>query len=869
MALHPKWRAKVMAIEESKDLSSLALNELIRNLKVHEVVMEKDSKIYKGKKERIKSITLKTKKESSDDETLTSGSDDEEYAMGVRNFKKFFRRKGKFVRQQREERKSLRQREEKKEKSGRKCFRCGDPSHLIVDYPKTSRNKDQKSFIGGFWSDSKNDAEDKTKDETCLMTQLSNEFGLEDSKPTMTPMSMKIKLTKDDEADSVDSSKYQGIIGSLLYLTASRPDIMFSVCLCARFQENPKNTHLEAVKNIFRYIRGTNHLGLWYPKGTGIKTVVYADSDHAGDYVDRKSTSGVCTFMGCCLTSWFTKKQTALTIFTTEAEYVSAEKACQQALWMKQALIDYGIRLDNVPIMCDNKGAIDLSICIYFDAWGLNELEKTLKQIEPCNSRLPAIDDIRNLIDRRTVHEKIDKEGNTIYKLPNQIETSDLFDHLRPCELVIRENVYSAIGNRDHTQVVNALMLYYLENRQPFNLAYFIIRMRYFFRDRRDKVLPYDTILTRLFDNLKANTTQGSFDERYKLVPRKISSLKAKQPKKPPPKRTRNVGKSKQTQLTTSSSTESPPSDNGDLPSTKLSPRSYHRALKDDLNMSKEKRETKGMFKNLAITSSSKTNSSNFKRKTARMSVKYPNYVNLTSSSEEQPNERTPSPPPRKKSLSQPQAPSKSITSKITHYISSSSPSESLKPTHVAPPPKLHFVIPIKLKPQELPPLQVSPNDPYVQTMDNWPTGPSNPSPPPRVSRPPIGFPNPPPRFEPLPSTQHLFVNINNNTPLLHNNATPLENINHPPPNHENQDFPNPPNILDFIHPNDMPHLHNIFSLPTDPPKALDGSRRWGIRGVLGGCWEVVGKVTGSRGKWWSGAEMGESGVAGCGGNLG
>ncbi|GJU26872.1 hypothetical protein Tco_1165493 [Tanacetum coccineum] len=135
-ALYPKWRAKVMAIEESKDLSSLALDELIGNLKVHEVVMEKDSEIYKGKKERVKSIALKAKKESSDDETLTSESDDEEYVMAVRNFKKFFRRKGKFVRQPREEKKSFRQRDEMKGKSDRKCFRCGDPNHLIGDYPK-------------------------------------------------------------------------------------------------------------------------------------------------------------------------------------------------------------------------------------------------------------------------------------------------------------------------------------------------------------------------------------------------------------------------------------------------------------------------------------------------------------------------------------------------------------------------------------------------------------------------------------------------------------------------------------------------------------------------------------------------------------
>ncbi|GJR88574.1 zf-CCHC domain-containing protein [Tanacetum coccineum] len=127
--------------EESKDLSSLALDELIGNLKVHEVVMEKDSKFYRGKKERIKSIALKAKKESSDDETSTSKSNDEEYVIAVRNFKKFFRRKGKFVRQPRKEKKSFRQRDEKKGKSDRKCFRCGDPNHLIGNCPKPSPTK--------------------------------------------------------------------------------------------------------------------------------------------------------------------------------------------------------------------------------------------------------------------------------------------------------------------------------------------------------------------------------------------------------------------------------------------------------------------------------------------------------------------------------------------------------------------------------------------------------------------------------------------------------------------------------------------------------------------------------------------------------
>ncbi|GJY07464.1 zf-CCHC domain-containing protein, partial [Tanacetum coccineum] len=145
-ALHLKWREKVTTIKELKDLSSLALDELIGNLKVHEVIMEKDSKIYKGKKERVKSIALKAKKESSDDETLTSKSDDEKYAMVVRNFKKFFRRKGKSVRQPREEKKLFRQRDDKKSKSDRKCFGCNALHHLIGECPKPPRNKEQKAF---------------------------------------------------------------------------------------------------------------------------------------------------------------------------------------------------------------------------------------------------------------------------------------------------------------------------------------------------------------------------------------------------------------------------------------------------------------------------------------------------------------------------------------------------------------------------------------------------------------------------------------------------------------------------------------------------------------------------------------------------
>nr|GEV33903.1 copia protein [Tanacetum cinerariifolium] len=153
-------------------------------------------------------------------------------------------------------------------------------------------------------------------------------------------------------------------------------------------------------------------------------------------------------------------------------------------------------------------------------------------------------DDEANSVDSTKYQ---DKEGKSVHKLPNQIETNELLDHLRPCKLVIRENVYSAIWNKDQTQTIIALMLYCVETEQRFNLAYFIIRRMYYFIDRKDKIITYGMILTRLFNHLKENITDHPFDERYVLVLRKMSSLKAKQPKKPPPRRTRNVGKSKHT----------------------------------------------------------------------------------------------------------------------------------------------------------------------------------------------------------------------------------------------------------------------------------------------------------------------------------
>ncbi|GKD57934.1 zf-CCHC domain-containing protein [Tanacetum coccineum] len=174
-ALHPKWRAKVTTIEESKDLTSLSLDELIGNLKVHEMIIKKDFEIVKATGER-KSLALKAKKESSDKECSTSGSEDEEYAMAVIDFKKFFKRRGRFVRQPRNVKKIFqRSRDDKNGKSDRKCFRCGDLNHLIGECPKPPKDKNQRAFVGGSWSNSGEEDDEKAKDETCLMAQASNE----------------------------------------------------------------------------------------------------------------------------------------------------------------------------------------------------------------------------------------------------------------------------------------------------------------------------------------------------------------------------------------------------------------------------------------------------------------------------------------------------------------------------------------------------------------------------------------------------------------------------------------------------------------------------------------------------------------------
>ncbi|GKE22101.1 putative ribonuclease H-like domain-containing protein [Tanacetum coccineum] len=190
------------------------------------------------------------------------------------------------------------------------------------------------------------------------VTEILKKFGFTDVKTASTPMETQKPLLKDEDGEEVDVHLYRSMIGSLMYLTSSRPDIMFAVCACARYQVNLKVSHLHAVKRIFRYLKGQPKLGLWYPKDSPFDLVAYTDSDYAGASLDRKSTTGGCQFLGCRLISWQCKKQTVVANSTTEVEYIDASNCCGQVLWIQNQLMDYGYNFIHTKIHIDNENTI-------------------------------------------------------------------------------------------------------------------------------------------------------------------------------------------------------------------------------------------------------------------------------------------------------------------------------------------------------------------------------------------------------------------------------------------------------------------------------------------------------------------------------
>jgi hypothetical protein len=168
--------------------------------------------------------------------------------------------------------------------------------------------------------------------QTKYIQDILKKFGMKDGKPIKTLMGTNGHLDLDTGGKSVDQKVYRSMIGSLLYLCASRPDIMLSVCMCARFQVDPKEVHLRAVKRIMRYLVYTPRFGLWYPKGSTFDLIGYFDADWAGCKIDRNNTSGTCQFLGRSLVSWALKKQNSVALSTAKAEYIAAGHCCAQLL---------------------------------------------------------------------------------------------------------------------------------------------------------------------------------------------------------------------------------------------------------------------------------------------------------------------------------------------------------------------------------------------------------------------------------------------------------------------------------------------------------------------------------------------------------
>jgi hypothetical protein len=235
---------------------------------------------------------------------------------------------------------------------------CEEFSRIMIQKFEMSMMGELKYFLG---FQIKQLQEGTFISQTKYIRDILKKFGMKNDKPIKTPMGTNGHHDLNTGGKSIDQKVYRSMIGSLLYLCASRPDIMLSVCMCARFKANPKEVHLRAFKRIMRYLVYTPKFGLWYPKGSTFNLIGYSDADYAGCKLDRKSTSGTCLFLGRSLVSWASKKQNSVALSTAKAEYIATSHCCAQLFWMRQTLGDYGYKLSKVPLLCDNESAIRMA----------------------------------------------------------------------------------------------------------------------------------------------------------------------------------------------------------------------------------------------------------------------------------------------------------------------------------------------------------------------------------------------------------------------------------------------------------------------------------------------------------------------------
>ncbi|GJT54163.1 putative ribonuclease H-like domain-containing protein [Tanacetum coccineum] len=245
-----------------------------------------------------------------------------------------------------------------------------DPDHpdkvykkeLCDEFEKLMKDKFQMSSMGELTFFLGLQVQQKKKgifiSQDKYVNEILRKFNYTNVKYASTLTDLEKPLVQDGDVADVYKHLYRSMIVSLMYLTASRPDIMFVVYACARFQVSPKTSHLLAVKRIFRYLKGKPSLGLWYSKDSSLELLAYTDSGYAGATQDRNSTTRGCQFLGNRLVSWKCKKQTVVVTSTTEAEYVAAASCYGQVLWIQNQLLDYGYNFMDTVIYIDNTSTI-------------------------------------------------------------------------------------------------------------------------------------------------------------------------------------------------------------------------------------------------------------------------------------------------------------------------------------------------------------------------------------------------------------------------------------------------------------------------------------------------------------------------------
>ncbi|XP_058741394.1 uncharacterized protein LOC131613765 [Vicia villosa] len=362
------WRPMVTAISQAKDLKILQVEELIESLRAHEGILNEDKPQRKGKM-----IALKTSQNSASKITTSQGTTEEDTGFlseDENDLALISRRIQQMILKRNQNRKSFQPRKEYQkpeiDKSKITCYGCNKLGHFKTECPlKTHRNFSSKKSMLAQWDDSENSNSEAEDEEAnlCLMTNSdSEEVEPKNINEALKDESWMEAMTKElsqfeksqvwklvpypqdktiigtrwvfrnklDENGKVTRNKarlvaqgynqQEGIDYDETYApVASRPDIVFLVGLCARFQTDPKESHLTAVKRIFRYLVGTTDIGLWYEKGNHINLIAYCDADYDGDKIERKSTSGACQFLGQALITWSCRKQNTIALSTTEA----------------------------------------------------------------------------------------------------------------------------------------------------------------------------------------------------------------------------------------------------------------------------------------------------------------------------------------------------------------------------------------------------------------------------------------------------------------------------------------------------------------------------------------------------------------------